>query len=470
MWQILALIVLDYHREAVVRAAGPLAAGSQLGLSVVIFFGTSLARDGVLTWVVASLLVVSALFALTQTHRTRDRVNFVLVLLDMASDVLGKFPSIFALVAAVVTLQIVYLLWWGTTFVAALGSVSGAVGVLWISLLLLNLYWTANTIRLVVVVVAVGSVSHWFALFGTHNEHSLGPRATSAAGTGGGGEHGGTPGDGGETGEASEEEAASPRQSTPQASPLLFDGSLIPATLELGPQVPPKRTTATSMIPPPSSDGGGMELTDGEAHRVVAHLCRVGCTTSLGTVCRGALCCLPVRAAEVVIAAVAAWPWLEPYLCVDLADGTVRAYHELLFTHVAAYSKSFNAAARDVWRLIDDSGLEVVQEDDVASAVIRSACLGLAAAVACALLGLAQVTTATSPAGGSDLSWVWVSAVALGLAYLGCGLPLQVLDSAVTAIYVVFAEHPSSLEAHFPIVHHRFARIAEFSLYDFDRR
>jgi len=87
--------------------------------------------------------------------------------------------------------------------------------------------------------------------------------------------------------------------------------------------------------------------------------------------------------------------------------------------------------------------------------VLRAACVGLAGSVA-AFLGL----------GSPGASWAWVCMAALLLGYLACALPLSLLDGAVAAVYVVFAEHPVPLAFHFPMVHHRFARIAEFALYD----
>lgn len=139
----------------------------------------------------------------------------------------------------------------------------------------------------------------------------------------------------------------------------------------------------------------------------------------------------------------------------SLANMFVRVHHELLFVHVAAYSKSFTAASREVWELIDESGLEVIQEDDITASVIRAACLGLSAALA-AVIGLSAF-----PHTGH--SWVSFTFICFCLGYVTCALALQTLNSAIMSIYVCFAEHPTSLKVHFPIVHHRFARIAEFS-------
>lgn len=50
---------------------------------------------GVLRWLLGGLLLAGGIYALGQVHRTRDRVNFLLVLLDMTSEVMrGSQPRL----------------------------------------------------------------------------------------------------------------------------------------------------------------------------------------------------------------------------------------------------------------------------------------------------------------------------------------------------------------------------------------
>jgi hypothetical protein len=75
-------------------------------------------------------------------------------------------------------------------------------------------------------------------------------------------------------------------------------------------------------------------------------------------------------------------------------------------------------------------------------------------------IGLTAFGSAALQRGGS---WVTLTAISFIVAYAAASLALEVVDSATMAIFVSFAEHPASLRAHFPIVHHRFVRVAEFS-------
>lgn len=283
-------------------------------------------------------------------------------------------------------------------------------------LLALNLYWTSQVLRLVLVVVIVGTVTHWFANSYQDEEGGEGDE---------------------EAGPLSEGRGVP--SAAAQQSPLLYDGDLLP---------PLESETPGGEGQPEAS----LVMNNEESTRIVLHFARSGLTTSLGTVCRGALACLPVRLAEGALRLASTTPHLEFFLCAGWCDYVVRLHHELLLVHVASYAKSFTSAARDVWLLIDESGLAVVQEDDVAAKVLRALGLGLSGAVVTALSLL-------SPCDGL------LTLLCLWLGYCACSQALQVVDSAVAAIYLVFAEHPTALRAHFPLVHHRFARIAEFSSY-----
>ena len=417
----LALIVLDQHRSLLASAAHPTAAASQVVLAALVAF-----RGSVLLWVLAGLLGASALLSLLQVRRVRDQMNFLLVLLDVAVEVLSKYPLVIAVGVAGSLVQLAFLTWWVGVFAAALSS----SGLPMILLMLFNGYWTSQTLRLLVALVTVGIISHWFA------------NATSS--------------------EDAEEGASA--GAVPMSNPLLFDGALLPPIAggsqevrALGQQAWGSEGRGGGVERPPSSGLNTSATPDTAA--VVLHLARSGVTTSLGSVSRASLSCLTVRLAESSLRVCDVWPGLERVLCADWCEQWVRSHHELLLVHVASYAKSHSAAARDVWQLISESGLEVVQEDDVTGPVLRALCLAAAASAA------VIVSTGTHHGGASSAQWALFVAVTMAVAFSVIAQALQVVDSAVAAIYVCFAEHPDSLRAHFPLVHHRFARIAEFSNY-----
>lgn len=261
-------------------------------------------------------------------------------LLSLSHQVVGKYPAIFGVVAATVALHVAFLLWWATALVTTLKSFTGAAGVLRLGLLLFNLYWTSQALRLFMFLVAVGTTSHWFAnAYPLDDEKDLGSGDFGSTSKGScvqlGMEKDGLLG-----------AAAGAQSLLRQSSPLLSDGSLLP----------PLPAEGTEDV-----RGGSVrpELADGGSHQAVLHFARCGLTTSLGSVCRSALMCLPVRWAEAHLRLARALPRLEAALCADAGDEVVRAHHELLLVHVALYAKSAAAAARDVWQLIDESGLEV---------------------------------------------------------------------------------------------------------------
>ena len=84
--------------------------------------------------------------------------------MDMSVEVMLKYPSAYLAVACVALAQLLYLLWWGQAFDLALRSTqSTQTGTGAVLLMLLNFYWTTQVFRLVVVMVTVGVISHWFA-------------------------------------------------------------------------------------------------------------------------------------------------------------------------------------------------------------------------------------------------------------------------------------------------------------------
>jgi hypothetical protein len=472
---LLILLIFDIHRFPILRAAQPFAVTSQLALAVALlicnlktggaflfffyffFFAPILSfahslrlcqllNTDILVWLLGFALLASAGATLGQVQRTRDRMNFLLVLVEIASEVVSKYQAVFGVVGAFLVAQAVYLMWWAWVLEAVLTSsqTSAALSAAMICMLLLNLYWSTQTLRLSVAVVGVGVLTHYFAnAYPAEDGNEKAPEGDDDM-----------PGDG---------------ELIMSISPLLFDGALLP------PMLPSDAEHSTTTRPHLSSGVEAMgrgrpELADGKSHLVVAHFLRCALTTSLGTVCRTAFSCLPVRVAELVLHVLSdsSCAGNNPALlwCEERSEDLVRNHHELLLVHVAAYSKGFTAAARDVWALIDESGLHCVQEDDVAGGVLHASCTGIGAVAAAVVAIIAGVGGEQSSNNDWGQSWSLPIAAAFTLAYVGAALSLQVVDSAVTAIYVVFAEHPVSLRTHFPLVHHRFSRLTEFSSYE----
>jgi len=445
----LLLLMFDISRYSLIRIAQPLAVSLQLALLTVLLV-ESFTNGDALAWGFSVALFSSILFMIREVQRTRDRINFLVVLVEMIHEIFWKYQAFYGVVATFLSVQVLYLVWWASALESVLRSgLSATSTVALLMLLLLNIYWSTQALRLSLVVVAVGILTHYFANAYPSEEYV-------ENGEGASGDHSENDDLGGEAGLLS------------TVSPLLFDGALLPPMLPAdSEQAGVGHTDSYDMSGGwgRSEAGRGVanarpELADGESHFVVAHFLRCALTTSLGTVCRAALACFPVRAAELLLHALGDPPGIE--WCEENCENVVRGHHELLLVHVAAYSKSFTSAARDVWALIDESGLQSVQEEDVAGAVVHSICTGVGAIVATSVATINWIEGVHTT--GSTLGWPWslLTLTAFALAYVGSALSLKIVDSAVTAIYVVFAEHPVSLRALFPLVHHRFSRLAEF--------
>ena len=177
--------------------------------------------------------------------------------------------------------------------------------------MLLNLYWTTHVFRLLIVVVTAGVMSHWFAnAYPSESTTSAAIHSSSMDNCGNScdfesrriqhnkrfGDHlsslfvvnnvelsAGT--DLLDSTNLSEVIAGTansfingisryPAQNTPVAHPMNSEIMTLQNNLPEG--------------------------ADGESYRVVLHFFRCGISTSMGSLCRGALCCILVRAAEII--------------------------------------------------------------------------------------------------------------------------------------------------------------------------
>lgn len=125
--------------------------------------------------------------------------------------------------------------------------------------------------------------------------------------------------------------------------------------------------------------------------------------------------------------------------------------------HVASYSKSFRTASRDVWGVIDEYGLENVLQDDTSVPVFRSACFGLSS-----IVSIVTTVTALLQKGTGSGSYLVLTTASFCVAFATISLCLQLLESALMATYLCFAEHSEGLREHYPITHHRLERITAF--------
>ena len=78
----------------------------------------------------AHLQTACAGTTLGQVQRTRDRMNFLLVLVEIASEVVSKYQAVFGVVGAFLVAQAVYLMWWAWVLEAVLTSSQTSAGMM----------------------------------------------------------------------------------------------------------------------------------------------------------------------------------------------------------------------------------------------------------------------------------------------------------------------------------------------------
>jgi hypothetical protein len=108
-------------------------------------------------------------------------------------------------------------------------------------------------------------------------------------------------------------------------------------------------------------------------------------------------------------------------VAVDRAAALVQRFHRFAFCHVAGYSKSFGAAARESWQLLEQRGVEGLIEADI--------CCRLLLLPADALAGLVGVVGGVMVQSASDddtRTWFLMCAALVAMAYSTMALAMQV--------------------------------------------
>jgi hypothetical protein len=119
----------------------------------------------------------------------------------------------------------------------------------------------------------------------------------------------------------------------------------------------------------------------------------------------------------------------------NLVETLVRFFNKYAYVQVAVYGKGFNHSARDAWELFQSTGIEALIAYDCSGAVL--------------LMGTILGGLITGTCVGI---WTWfkrsdrvmmVSSTATLMGMILVGLTLVVVESAVTSIYICYAEDPS---------------------------
>ncbi|XP_021675777.1 uncharacterized protein LOC110661454 isoform X2 [Hevea brasiliensis] len=124
--------------------------------------------------------------------------------------------------------------------------------------------------------------------------------------------------------------------------------------------------------------------------------------------------------------------------CVDfmfhLVETLVRFFNKYAYVQIAVYGKSFNHSARDAWELFQSTGVEALVAYDCSGAVLLMGTL------------LSGLITGTCSAVWTYIKWsdrvIMIGSTAMLMGMVLVGVAMVVVESAVTSIYICYAEDP----------------------------
>ncbi|XP_020210887.1 CTL-like protein DDB_G0274487 isoform X1 [Cajanus cajan] len=184
---------------------------------------------------------------------------------------------------------------------------------------------------------------------------------------------------------------------------------------------------------------GGRDAASIPANSLMKSL-KYALTTSFGSICYGSLFTAAIRTLRWEIRGFRSKIGNnECLLCLvdflfHLVETLVRFFNKYAYVQIAVHGKSFNRSARDAWELFQSTGVEALVAYDCSGAVL--------------LMGTVFGGLITGTCSGV---WAWVkwgdrvimigsTSMLMGMVLVG--LAMVVVESAVTSIYICYAEDP----------------------------
>ncbi|KAK8604417.1 hypothetical protein V6N13_099359 [Hibiscus sabdariffa] len=168
---------------------------------------------------------------------------------------------------------------------------------------------------------------------------------------------------------------------------------------------------------------------------------RYAVTTSFGSICYGSLFTAAIRTLRWEIRGFRSKIGNNECLlcCVDflfqLVETLVRFFNKYAYVQIAIYGKGFNRSARDAWELFQSTGVEALVAYDCSGAVLLMGTI------------LGGLITGTCAGVWTWITWkdrvIMVGSTAMLMGMVLVGLAMVVVESAVTSIYICYAEDPS---------------------------
>ena len=185
---------------------------------------------------------------------------------------------------------------------------------------------------------------------------------------------------------------------------------------------------------------------------------------------------MPIGSSHTTSTATSLWGRLKTVLVdsiwngglIGLSRSFVRDHSDWAMAHVAVYYKPYCRAARDVAALVQQAGVEpILEQQDVTThlcASLGGSLSGLIVLVAAYVLLQEQGSSensSSSPHKMSDAQIFQDMVLAFVLCYTLIFTVLEPLRASIKAIYVSFAQHPTSLARAYPLIYQRLRRISQ---------
>ncbi|GFZ21405.1 plasma-membrane choline transporter family protein [Actinidia rufa] len=184
---------------------------------------------------------------------------------------------------------------------------------------------------------------------------------------------------------------------------------------------------------------GGREAASMPSKPLIKSL-RYAVTTSFGSICYGSLFTAAIRTLRWKIRGFRSKIGSNECLlcCVDflfhLVETLVRFFNKYAYVQIAVYGKGFNHSARDAWELFQSTGVEALVAYDCSGAVLLMGTL------------LGGLITGTCAGVWTRINYpdrvIMVGSTAMLMGMILVGLAMVVVESAVTSIYICYAEDP----------------------------
>ncbi|KAM3227041.1 hypothetical protein ACQJBY_059160 [Aegilops geniculata] len=163
-------------------------------------------------------------------------------------------------------------------------------------------------------------------------------------------------------------------------------------------------------------------------------------TTSFGSICYGSLFTAAIRTLRWEIRGVRSKIGNNECLlcCVDfffhIVETLVRFFNKYAYVQIAVNGQSFNRSARDAWELFQSTGIEALIAYDCSGAVLLMSTI-LGGLITGTCTGVWTYFTQRDKA-------IMVGSTSMLIGMILVGLTVVVVESAVTSIYICYAEDP----------------------------